>query len=291
MVWPPPRFQDNPLFPVLKYSHSFSYPLTASEAWFWQIQSRFSQYKVDRYLADFPHLQGYYFLPGPKKLVKTRLTRRRSSRLKWSVAAVIVKKLIRIPSIEAIFITGALSMDNSPANDDIDIMIVTAPHTMWTTRFLVNIFLRALKVRRDPHLPEHSSPRVKDKICDNLWVDSRHLNIFTHNLYQAHEILQAKCVFDRGGIQYAFLSQNAWVGEYLPIAYRESLKNLKKNKLSSPSRIVYWPVNLLFYFLQYLYMLPHRHTERIGLGFALFHSRPEPECDMIEKCLPPKKLS
>ncbi len=295
MAYPPPlRLRRNPLYPVLLYSDSFSSPLSSREVWFWQVHTRFSRPHILRLLSAFPRLHSYYFLPRRSSLVSLRLSRNRTSRPKWQIAAQISHSLSRIPTVLAVFVTGALAMDNSPADDDIDIMVISSPHTLWLTRFFVSLYLKLLGIRRNPHLPEHSSPRVRDKICDNLWLDSGYLSIFSHNLYLAHEILQAKCLFDRGGIYSQFLSANAWVGDYLPVAYRESIKNCPPGAARSVAEgarsgslkiknftVLLWPVNLLFFLVQYLYMHPRLSREKIGLGYALFHPRPPPDCGMI----------
>lgn len=165
-------------------------------------------------------------------------------------------------------------MDNSPKHDDIDFMIITSPNTLWLTRLLVIVLLN--KSRRPKQLPEHSSPKVSDKICDNLYLDTNNLKINNKNLYTAHEILQAKCIFDRSGVHRRFLESNSWVKNYLPIAYRESLKKISKklicNKKYAISNFLY-PVNLLLFWLQYLYMLPSMTTERVSLGYAFFHPK------------------
>ena len=287
MVWPLPlQLQGNPILSILKYSHFFSFPLTEKEIWYWQIKSRYSPHQIKKHLTGFSSVQGYFFLPGQKVLVKKRLVRQSTSRNKWKIALSTSKLISRVPFVWAVFVTGALAMNNSPINDDIDIMVITAPHTMWFTRFFVSLFLKVSGKRREPNLPEHSSRRVKDKICDNLWLDSNALDIFHHNLYQAHEILQAKCIFDRGGVYQKFITSNGWVGEYLPIAYRETCKSLPPSFFPKASVLmVFAPLlsilNFAFYILQFIYMLPHKSVERIGLSFALFHPRKHHDYDII----------
>jgi hypothetical protein len=290
MAWPSrPEPLNSHLLPVLEYSHRYSYPLTAREVWFWQIYSHYSYPWVCRLLSQFPHNQTYYYLPGQQNILQKRLHRFRYSQTKWQISRRISRKLQIFPTIAAVFVTGALAMNNSPVDDDIDILFITLPHTLWITRFFVNFYLKVTGIRRDPHLPEHSSLRVKNKICDNLWLDSDHLSIFTHDLYRAHEILQAKCLFDRGGLHYKFLKLNAWVGDYLPVAFGESVKKLKKPPVVKNWLFVLWPINLFFFLLQYLYMLPHKHGEKIGLGFAFFHPQPALSNVLLSNSWPARK--
>lgn len=165
-------------------------------------------------------------------------------------------------------------MNNCPRFDDIDIMIVTTPHTLWLIRLLVVCLLKVLHLRRPPHLSKHSSTRVNNKICDNLYLDFDHLAMKPCNneLYLAHEVLQAKCLFDRGGVHRQFLLQNSWAKKYLPIAYSETLKQCNHEAMKQfKTNISLFTINYLLFTIQYLYMRPRLTHEKVGLGYAFFH--------------------
>lgn len=282
MVWSPPAPQNNPVYPALRYSQKFSYPLTSREIWFWQIGSKLSYSQIQKQLSGFTQLRGLYYLPGQRQIVSLREKRQIVSKAKWNIALDVCQKLSCFPSIRALYVTGALSMNNSPEDDDIDIMIITAPHTLWLTRLVVSLYLKILGLRRDPYLTEHSSPRVSNKICDNLWLDTDHLAIFPHDLYRAHEFLQAKCLYDKDSVHSRLLSANSWIGEYLPVAYKKQTLGLSQISFLpdtfhrfNPLLIV---INYFFYFFQLLYMLPHLTREQINPGYALFHPRTNTIC-------------
>ncbi len=274
----PPRPLNN-LFSTLAYFSAFQYPLTAEELWFWQ-SGRLSLTRITALLKNYPHTKlGFYYLSGQDSTVDLRKNRLASSYYKKNLALKTSRIIRFIPWVHAIFITGSLAMDNSPKNDDIDLMVITHPHTLWFTRLLVVITLKIFHLRRPGRLPEHSSARVQNKICDNLWLDTDHLALSACNLYTAHEILQAKCIFDRGGIHRLFLTQNPWVRNYLPVAYFQILKNCSNDQLIKPTvnrqlpivKSLLWLINLLSFWVQYLYMRPKITTEKIGLGYAFFH--------------------
>jgi hypothetical protein len=249
---------------ALNYSDKFNYPLTLSEIWYWQ---PFTSHSA-KFFSHWPYQKNsLLFLPGRGTLVTLRRQRFITSLPKWAKAKKIGRILSFFPTISAIFITGSLSMNNSPAGDDIDFMIITSPHTLWFTRALVDVLLSTFKLRR-------TASRITNKICDNLWLDENHLLITKQNLYTAHEILQAKCIFTRGSVYPQFVSQNSWVKNYLPIAYRETMKqfgSLGQLEIRSIRNLLLWSLNLLFFFLQYLYMRPRLTSEKIGLGYAFFH--------------------
>jgi len=278
---PPRSSPSKTLLAALSYSDNFDYPLSLQEIWYWQPYTRYPT----RSFPDWPHQKNHlYYLPGRQHLVDLRQKRLISSGIKWKKALSIAKYLQLIPSISAIFVTGSLAMRNSPENDDIDFMVITSPHTLWLTRVCVVIFLRLFNIRRSPRLATHSSPKVCNKICDNLYLDLKHLEI-SHNphnksqsFYLAHEILQAKCIFDRRSVHHRFIIQNSWVKEYLPMAYHESVKQFP-NPTPDPNSVfkgfnpILFILNAVFFLAQYLYMRPHLTREKISLGFAFFHPR------------------
>jgi hypothetical protein len=232
---------------TLQYFDKYDYPLTKEELEYW------SGTKVKR-------------LPIRPKLEKIRRQREKNSLLKWGIAYAQATKLAKIPFIEAIFVTGSLAMSNCKKSDDIDLMIITSANTLWIVRLIVNLMF--VKQRRFPNVKT-----APDKICTNLWLDTKNLKLKIKNLYVAHEILQAKCIFDRGGVQYQFLKQNSWVKDYLPNVYKKSIEILKIENLKLIKNLKFKILNYILYCLQYLYMKPKMTTEKIGLGYAFFHPK------------------
>lgn len=247
---------------TLAYFDKYNYPLTASELWFWQHGSKIAKSKI-------------LSLSNGLEIRNWQLRRQRSkfSQAKWKIAKKVGKSLKSFPTVAAVYVTGALAMNNCPKDDDIDLMIVTYPNTLWITRFFVNLYL--WRIRRFPG--QTSAP---DKICPNLWLDTKNLKLKTKNLRVAHEILQAKVLWDRAHIHSQFLRANFWVKSYLPVAYSELIKNLdlitREARRSRYCKLkignfVLWLLNILFFWPQYVYMFPKMTSEKIGLGFAFFH--------------------
>jgi hypothetical protein len=261
------------IFETLAYFDKFDYPLSLDELRFWQTGSDFSLSEI---FASFTKRSPYYYLDGRDKLIKVRQKRALYSQKKLQAVTPFILDIGRLPFVKAVFITGALAMSNSPPGDDIDILVVTRRYSLWLARPLVIIFLKLRHLRRDPHLPEHSSARVSGKVCDNLWLDEDHLLQINQSLYTAHELLQAKCLFDRGGIHYRFIDQNSWAKDYLPVAFREILKQTKSASVNNSSSIgivnfMLYIINFIFFLFQYLYMRPRLTSEKVGLGYAYFH--------------------
>ncbi len=275
---------------TLEYSDQFNYPLNSQEIKHWLIKKLAQAKTVNSSLKQLIQdrriglSNGFYFLPKRKLTVAGRLENEKYSIPKWNYVHKIANKLIAIPTIQSIFVTGSLSMNNARKNDDIDLMIITTPNSLWLTRLLVVILLKSSNLRRSPGLPEHSSTRVANKICDNLYLDSYNLKIKQshnkyHNLYLAHEILQAKPIYEREDIHRQFLRANSWVQRYLPNAYNSQLSDLKphknsKSQIQNPiSRFMFSILNLFLFTAQYIYMYPKKTSEQIGLNHAFFHPK------------------
>jgi len=246
------------------YSSRFNFPLTPHEIWFWQVGTHFSLQKLPQ---KFP------------RIVKpvSRLYREKISLLKWQESQKQLPRLAKNPFVLAIFVTGSLAVSNCTRNDDIDLMIIAKPHSLWLARLWYILTLSPSGLRRPPHLSEHRSARVRDKLCDNLYLEYPYFRVPHQNLYIAHEILQAKPLYDPHSLRRQFLTQNSWVKNYLPVAYRETLKTKPPStaipKLSYLLLTIYYSLNLMAFAFQYLYMLPKITLEKISLHQAFFHPR------------------
>ncbi|MBI2587465.1 hypothetical protein HYW29_01485 [Candidatus Amesbacteria bacterium] len=166
---------------TLLYFSKYDYPLTSHELWFWQHGTKsISPSSVPplklRGGKGVIFKNGYHFLSSQVNLLKLRKQREQISKKKWLIANRVGDQLSKIKFIEAIFVTGSLAMSNCTPEADIDLMIITSPATLWLTRILVYLSLRSL--RRKPQVI--SAP---DKICDNLYLDMRHLSISPPDLY------------------------------------------------------------------------------------------------------------
>lgn len=292
MAWPQslPNLSD-----TLSYFDKYDYPLTEEEIRYWSsipLPPPPSNKNTPTFISPYiggetrggkPRRvlfkNGFYFLSSRQKLVKLRKQREKFSKPKWVIAYRQAAKLAKLPFIAAIFVTGALAMNNCPQDDDIDLMIITYPNTLWITRFFVVIYLKFFNLRRFPSTMNHELI-TNNRICDNLWLDLKNLSMnheptnHEHSLYIAHEILQAKCIFDRGGVHNLFLKQNSWVKKYLPVAYKDlTLGPSPEFRRGKPQRgeVLLKFLNSIFFIIQYLYMKPKMTTERVGLGFAFFH--------------------
>jgi len=204
---------------TLAYADVFNYPLTSEELYRFLIADENCSYSdfekaLSRVVVNDKRIEknkGHYFLEGRKKIVATRRRREGWSRKKIKFAGKIAGILRLIPWIKLIGVTGALAMNNTNKEEDIDLLIITSKNRLWLTRGLVVSFLRLAGVYRRPE-------KIKDKICPNMLLDEKHLSIpkKERDLFSAHEVLQMKLLWQKGRTHQRFLRANQWSQEFLP---------------------------------------------------------------------------
>lgn len=265
-------------FLSLIYADIFEYPLTYEEMSLFAINYpnwKFKQNPEFHTMNDSLGRQ-MFFLPGKQNLLNKRIANEKNSKEKINLAVKIAAILGRIPFIQAIYLTGSVAVANANKTADIDFMIITSMHRLWLTRLLVVLCLKL-------HLMYRSRTNISDKICTNLFITENYLAIKEKNLYSAHEILQAKCLFDRDNFEMKWLMTNSWVQKYLPSLYKAKIalvNNKKVNRFINKNKAIFiWKIDIIYIFeiitflIQYLYMRPKITNEKINLNYAFFHPR------------------
>lgn len=248
---------------TLAYFDLFDYPLTKKELEFWADSSKVSE----RFVSQ---KNSYFFLKGRDELASKREERRKISENKRKSLAFIFSMFKIISTVKAVFLTGSLAMENADEDGDIDILVVTSANFLWPTRLLaVGLLMAAGRYRR-----RH---KVKNMVCPNIFLDENFLDLSSQkSLFAAHEILQAKPIFDRERHYKRFIEANSWVGEYLPEAYKNTVKQFDKSptrrKRGGSDSLSSWLNNLAFR-AQRKFMLKKMTHEQISLHQAFFHPR------------------
>lgn len=257
---------------TLCYSDIFDFPLTKNELY----QNLCSDKPIGKTAFNTAvtalHQNGnirqtgsYFHLPNRASIIRSRIQRQTSSRTKQQRAKMIAAQLIHLPYVEAVILTGAVAVNNAPSNDDIDIMIITAPQSMWTCRLIVNSWLDVQGLRRHPH-----SQNVKDKICANLFLSSDALKIPRNrqNNYTAHEIVQSIPLADPYHLYADFIAQNRWINRFLP-----HITSLEQKTTIKPKQKPFFWMETLARNLQLIYMNSKRTREIVTPNAAFFHPR------------------
>lgn len=245
---------------TINYARFFNFELTTNELHHWLISSK------THALASVTKNSNLSKTLSPTRQKRALLTQKKLLTLKK-----ILPLLSLLPTIRLIAVTGSLAMDNAKPDDDVDIMIVTSPNTLWITRPFVILILALFSKRR---LPTTKNKHARNTTCPNLWLDTNALQVpkSKQNLYTAHEVLQAQPVLDRGGTYQQFLKKNSWTNKYLANAYTSLVSRAKPYKTSTNYPFLSW-LNIIFFLFQYIYMSSKITTEHVTLHSAYFHPR------------------
>ena len=243
-------------YAALIYADIFNYPLTEEELDRWLIaKSKQQQKKIIK-------KNGYYCLEGREEIVGWRKKREKYSDEKMIITERVSQWLGKIPTVWAVCVTGSLAMKNCDENDDIDLMIITEPGRLWTTRLLCILLTEILGVRR-----RKGDKEVKNKICLNIFLDGGDLLIKNQNLFTAHEVCQAKCLYEKNGAYESFFEENRWVRDFLPKFPPSSLDFTRDYGEASKIQII----EKLLKHIQLYFMKSHVTTEKITETQLFFH--------------------
>jgi len=249
---------------TIAYTDFFHSRLNFSQLHHWLISPHtFTQSQLRQSLSRFPKLKKKLshspsISPSQKKLYQQKIT----------TIQPFLRLLSFFPTIRLVALTGSLAVYHSTPEDDIDLLIITSPHTLWLTRLLLFPFLLFFN-RRRPH-----QPYQPDALCLNLWLDTSQLTLTPskQNLYTAHELLQIKPLLDRGQTYPRLLKANSWVSNYLANAYHTTINSLIQKLRPTPSlSFLLFPFNFLSFLGQRLYMSSKITNETITLSQAYFH--------------------
>lgn len=269
---------------TLAYTEQFEFPLTKSELYSRLLVPFFVEKKlfedcfellINKKLMIL--VDKFLFVKGlslvkMNNLAKTRIQREKISKLKWKDLNDFVNFAKYIPFITGIAITGSLAVNNTTINDDIDFMVVTSPNRLWISRLIVILF-SSIKGKRRSFANEESN-----SWCFNLWVEESDLQLPTNSrsVYESYEVMQAVWVVSKNNVASRFRHLNSWTKKKINFN-KFNYENLDKsndwsNNLLILSVVLYF-VNLIAFYLQFLYMMPHMTREKVTRSHAFFHPR------------------
>lgn len=160
-------------------------------------------------------------------------------------------------------------MDNAESHDDIDILIMTKPKTLWITRLFVTLFTEFVTTRRHPGEKE-----ISDAICLNMFLTSYGLTVpeDERGWYTAHEVLQFVPLWEREHAYKKFLSANQWAEKWFSMAYAQK-RQMRVHSVLSISRNIsfYQFLDGFAHKIQLWYMRKRRTTEIVTASVIRFH--------------------
>jgi hypothetical protein len=271
---------EKAIIKTIIYADIFDFPLTIQEIHKWLINKKTQPRYIEKALKNpesrIQNQGEYYFLEGRKSLVRQRINKQKYSYIYIKKAKVISWFLKLIPWIKLVGISGGLAMENAGKQDDIDLFIICSKQRLWISRLFTLIILSILGQRRRK---SDSKKQAAGKICANLFLEEDQLEQKNKDLFTAHEVLQMKVLWQRGGIYSKYLSDNQWVFKFLPnwvgdkdLRFRnidlrkKNLKSYLLNPKSILNNIEDWARGL-----QLRYMGKPSGGERISEGAVYFH--------------------
>lgn len=267
------------LLAAVLYADIFSYPLTPDELRRWGVVRPggplLSAAQLHRLLgASVAYRDGYFLLRSRHELVALRRLREASAREKWRKLSRYIGWFGMIPTVRLVGITGGLAMNNTDAEDDIDVFFIVDDGAIWSSRVLLVLLADLLGIRRTV-----ADPHVTDKLCLNMFVTVHGMSIPVHerNLYTAHEVLQVVPVWQRDQTYRDFLMANDWVKAYLPQAWQERREAAPARSAAGAAawqqagRSILRRVDGLAGWMQRRYMQGGRTTEVVSNDMLRFH--------------------
>ncbi len=226
---PSPASLRQAILQTIAYADIFDYPLTAAEIHRYLIRVPAALDTVVDALSngllapDEMARRGEYFtLPGREGLVETREQRARLSARLWPLAVRYGRAIAGLPFVRMVALTGALAVDNSRTDDDLDYLIVTESGRLWTCRAWVILLV-------------HLVARSGVVICPNYFLSENALALDDRSLFTAREL--AQMVPLSGLSVYHHMRQvNAWADALLPNAHGPPRPDVPATRPRAPLR-------------------------------------------------------
>ncbi len=266
---------------AIAYTIQFDFPLTEEEIWLRLLnidhkgnpdikgqQDLFTKEKIAKILQNLVDhnvlcREGDYFFPTNIHVDLGVLRRAR-----WSSAQDVrqqIPELIQLIKknklIRAVAVTGSVAMNNAREKDDLDLLIVTQPGSLWLVRAWL-LWQRWIKHKRNG----------KNNWCLNVWLEKNCLTLkrYKQDFYMAYEVVQAEWIYDLDQVAEQWLAANNWAQDYLP--HYDFSCSIEKN-CNKEKKICLSFFNSIAYFIQSLYLklktkIP---AHNIDLGQAFLH--------------------
>lgn len=226
---------EKAIIKTLVYSDIFGFPLKGWEVHKWLIGRETNISEVGQGLKRLVkkkrvgEKRGFYYLIGRGGLVNAREKKERVSREFWLKTNMVGRILRLNPWIKLVGVSGGLAMNNVSESDDIDLFIIARRNRVWICRLITLLLLQVIFLRRSK---AERGVLAAGKICANLLLDEDRLEQHSNNIYIAHEVLQMRVLWQRGGLYSKFLERNDWVFKNLPNWVGESVSGIKYQVLS-----------------------------------------------------------
>ncbi len=211
---PQPRSVDEAVLRTVLYADIFDYPLKPGEIHHYLMEYTATPEIVQAalenstWLADrVTRVNGYVTLKDRATIGPIRDERQRRSAALWPFARRWAYTVGCLPFVRMVGLTGALAVNNSPPEDDIDLLIVTAPGRVWLARALA-VGLVYLARWLDGVV-----------LCPNYVLAQTALAQDKRDLFTAHDLAQMVPIVGHP-VYDELRAANPWLAHYLPHAHQ-----------------------------------------------------------------------
>lgn len=273
------RSAEKAVVKTLVYSDIFEFPLSYDELWRFLISPKPVNKKsfnkaLNRQSQNFSVKNGWHYLYQRERLIDIRLQKMKESAKKLTNAKKIVSRISFLPTICLIGVSGALAMENSDGQDDIDLFIIAKTNTIWITRFILTLILQVFGIRRN-----RSTKHAANTVCLNMFIDENAMKfpVKRRDLYTAHEIVQMKPLFERNNTWERFINANKWVLEFMSNSVdikKLSNENIKDTKIGFLNYLISQLLTIFEFLaktIQLWYMKRHITNETVSNHLLAFH--------------------
>jgi hypothetical protein len=147
----------------------------------------------------------YVIFKGSDNLIETRRKREAASTSLWPQAVRWGHVLSALPYVRMVALTGALAVRNAADHDDdLDYMIITAPHRVWLARAFAILMVKIGRMRGVT-------------ICPNYVLSETNLTQTRRDIFLAHEVAQMVPIYGSDCYR-RFREVNNWSYQQLPNA-------------------------------------------------------------------------
>lgn len=249
---------------TLKYSSVFNYPLSAKEIYKYLIcTNSFSYAKVKDTLEELSKSNKIYSYKNIYSLTKIGLQdykSKKQSLRKYKLINKKVKKELNFFNnlffIKFVGLTGSTAAKDLRGEYDVDLFFITQKNFVWITRFIAVLFFKFNRIYKNPY-------------CPNIYISCSNLTWQDKNVYVANEIARLKIIYNKQNTYQKFLQKNKWVGEYLN-NFTYYIPKTNFNFTVPLYTKLFYPIELLFFGIEYLYMKPKISSERVSLNKIMF---------------------
>lgn len=175
---------------------------------------------------------GVYFLEKNKKDYSTlRKQKYNYTEEKWKHAKKFLPWLAILPGVQSIWFANSVAWCNAREHSDIDIVIISSPEKIWTSRFFTTALMKLLRQR--PHEQEHAKA-----LCLSFYIDAEHLHleqykIHDEDIHYAFWTTQMYPLYDHKNNFLTFTEykkKNTWVEKYF--VHSPWLETINKREIS-----------------------------------------------------------